>query len=58
MKLQFVHLCPQRMSLYGEYANLVVLQRMAQALGQTPPGQEPTEQNLATARMRVPGRPA
>ena len=33
MKLQFVHLCPQRMSLYGEYANLVVLQRMAEALG-------------------------
>lgn len=33
MKLQFVHLCPQRMSLYGEYANLVILQRMAQALG-------------------------
>lgn len=33
MKLQFVHLCPQRMSLYGEYANLVVLQRMAQELG-------------------------
>lgn len=32
--------------------------RLAQALGQTPPGQEPTEQNLATARMRVPGRPA
>jgi len=33
MKLQFVHLCPQRMSLYGEYANLVILQRMAEALG-------------------------
>ena len=31
---------------------------MVQALGQTPPEQEPTEQNLATARMRVPGRPA
>lgn len=33
MILQFVHLCPQRMSLYGEYANLVILQRMAEALG-------------------------
>lgn len=33
MTLQFVHLCPQRMSLYGEYANLVILQRMAEALG-------------------------
>lgn len=33
MKIQFVHLCPQRMSLYGEYANLVILRRMLEEMG-------------------------
>ena len=33
MELTIVHLCPESMSLYGEYANLAVLRRRMEALG-------------------------
>lgn len=33
MELTMVHLCPEQMSLYGEYANLAVLRRHLEAAG-------------------------
>ena len=35
MKLHLTHLCPEAMSLYGEYANLSVLRRLLEELGDT-----------------------
>ena len=52
MELTILHLYPDSMSLYGEYANLALLRRRLEALGVQVNVKNITSKKIVTSRIR------